>query len=767
VVSGAGVKLLRDAAQTAQTTTDARGEFAFQSVAEGRYQIEVTAAGFEVRRTDPTFVGSPVLRITLQIGPLQQDVVVSAAATEQPESQVGSSVTVINAETLQQLGKTDVLEALRLVPGTHIVQIGARGGPTSLFIRGGNSNFNKVLIDGVPANDVGGAFDFAQLTTTGVESVEVLRTANSVLYGSDALSGVVSIITKRGRSRIPDATFSLDGGNLNTFRQVASAGGAVRRFDYFSELSHLGTDNDVPNNKYRNTTYVGRFGAFAGTNTDISGTVRWTDTKYGSPNAFSYYGIADDAVQDNSLWSATIWANSQINNRVRTTVRFGSAGQTLDFVDPAPTGEPSDPFGFGPNYLGNQVTIAGANGYTTSGRAIMTFGGSTYPSASQSSADRQLVSGQVDYQVSPSFEVSSGGRYEHENGASTFGNPPEITRNNGGAFVEGRVSAGNRVSLTGGVGVEHNAIFGNVATPRVSVAVFAHNASGTSNVGESKLTFNAGKGIKSPSLFQEQSSLFAIIPAGSPLSGNVSPVGPERSRGFDAGIEQGFWRGRARARVAYFRNEFFDLLEFVDKNVLPQLGVPVDVANATQFGASVNSQSFDAQGVETSGEVAFARVKVVGSYTFLDAEVQESLGGGALSPAFNPAFPDVPIGAFSPLIGALPFRRPANSGTLMVSYTQGPAQVALSGHFVGKQDDSTFLTDEFFGNSLLLPNHNLDDSFQKVDLSGSYVFARRIRWYITLENLLNQKYQAAAGYPALPTTVRTGVTLQLGGGATP
>ena len=366
VVSGASATLIRDGQQVAQASTDARGEFAFQSLDEGRYQVEVTAAGFEARRTDPAFAGAAVLRITLQIGPLQQDVVVSAAATELPESQVGSSVSVIDSQTLQLLGKVDVLETLRTVPGVQVAQSGARGGTASLFVRGGNANFNKVLIDGMPANDVGGAFDFAQLTTSGVESVEVLRASNSVLYGSDALSGVVNITTKRGRSRIPEASYSIDGGNLSTVRQAAGIGGAVKRFDYFSEVSHFRTDNDLPNNQYRNTTYAGRFGVLAGTNTDISGTVRWTDTKYGSPNAFTFYGIADDASQDNTLTYTSVSAVSQISSRLRTTVRFGSADQKLHYVDPSPTGEPSDPFGFGVNYLGDNVTIRGANGYTVS-----------------------------------------------------------------------------------------------------------------------------------------------------------------------------------------------------------------------------------------------------------------------------------------------------------------------------------------------------------------------------------------------------------------
>lgn len=762
VVSGAAVVLLRDGGQVSRTSSDARGDFSFDNLTDARYQLEVSAQGFETRRTEPMFAGAAVIRVALQIGPLRQDVVVTAAATALPESQVGSAVTVIDSQTLTDLGKVDVLEPLRLVPGAQIAQNGGRGGTASLFIRGGNATFNKVLIDGVPANDIGGTFDFAQLATAGVQNVEVLRGANSVLYGSDALTGVVNIVTKRGRSRVPEAGYSIDGGNLGTFRQAASIGGAANRFDYFSEISHFTTDNDIANNNFRNVTYAGHFGAIAGANTDISGTIRWTDTSTGSPNAFDYFAIADDSTQDNSLKYAAVSATSQWTGRLRTIGRFGVMDQNTHYVNPSPTGTPFDPFGFGANYLGDTVTITGANGYSTTGRAILDFGGS-YPSIFDSTATRQLLSGQADYQVNPAFAVSGGGRYEHEHGTSDSGSVEETTRNNGGGFIEGRVSAGNRLYVSGGGGFEHNAVFGNVATPRVSVAVYARNPSSTSNLGETRLFFNAGKGIKASSLLQEQSSLAALIPPASPLAGRIPDVGPERSRGFDFGVEQGFWRGRSRLRLSYFKNEFTDLIQFVSSTVLPQLGVPPDVANATAFGAYVNSSSFDAQGLEASGETVFGPVKMAASYMFLDAEVTKSLSGGALSPSFNPAFPDVPIGAFEPLVGARPFRRPTHSGNLLVSYGRGPAQITLSAYFSGKQDDSTFLTDEFFGSAMLLPNHNLLDTYQKVDVSASYRVHRSIRWYVTAENLLNQEYQSAAGFPALPTTVRTGVTISVGG----
>jgi len=143
--------------------------------------------------------------------------------------------------------------------------------------------------------------------------------------------------------------------------------------------------------------------------------------------------------------------------------------------------------------------------------------------------------------------------------------------------------------------------------------------------------------------------------------------------------------------------------------------------------------------------------------------VTKSLSGGVLAPAVNPAFPNIEIGQYAPLVGARPFRRPTNSGSLMVKLANGPLQVVLAGYFSGKQDDSTFLSDEFFGYSMLLPNHNLDAGFQKIDLSAAYALHPRARWYVSIENLLNRDYEGGAGFPALPATLRTGITLTVGG----
>ena len=173
-------------------------------------------------------------------------------------------------------------------------------------------------------------------------------------------------------------------------------------------------------------------------------------------------------------------------------------------------------------------------------------------------------------------------------------------------------------------------------------------------------------------------------------------------------------------RAAYFHNEFDDLIEYVSKAVLPELGIPPAAVNATQFGAYVNSQSFKAQGLELSGEVQAGReLRLTASYTYLDAVVLKSLSGGVLSPAINPAFPNTPIGQYSPLVGARPFRRPTNSGTLTASYSKGPA----AGWYlrcVCRQGGRQYLPERcFLRKFLLLPNKDLVAAYQKVDLSAA------------------------------------------------
>jgi len=765
-VPAAKVALVRDGKTIADTTSGKSGEFSFTGVESGRYRLAVEASGFKAQTTRAFFVaggGRAAVDVALAIG-LKQDVLVTASATEETVAQTGAPVAVIDRQTLDDLAKPSVAEALRLVPGAHVIQAGGRGGTTSLFVRGGASNFNKVLIDGVPVNDIGGAFNYADLGVTGVERVEVLRDANSVLYGSDAMAGVVSLSTRRGQTATPELSASLDGGTLGTHREELSLGGTAQRFDYFGAYSHFNTDNDVPNNEYTNDSFAGRVGWALGHASDVSATLRHSRSDYGVPNAVELYGLADDSSQDTRSTYAALVAQSQLTPAWHGALRLAIFDDKYGFVNPAPTGEAFDAFGFGANYLGDTVTVRGANGTSATGRAILDYGG-VYPSPFTTTAQRQAAAAQTTYQIAPALAVTAGARFEHEEGTSLSSTLSTTTRDNYGSFLEARAKR-RRVYATAGLGYEHNAAFGSAWTPRLSAAVYVREPSATGAIGDTKLVFNVGRGIKAPNLSQEGSSLFRLMAAAaSNVTAPVEPIGPERSRSLDAGLEQGLAREQVRVRAAYFDNRYSDLIEFLSKTALIRLGVPAEVANATAFGAYVNSSSYRARGIETSAEALLGRtVRVVASYTYLDAEVSESFSSSALGPVENPQYPGVPIGAYGPLVGARPFRRPTHSASFLVTYAKGPAQVSLAGDLAGKSDDSTFLSDAFFGNSMLLPNHDLSDGYRKIDISGSYRVARsRVKLYFSVENLLDQHYTPTFGFPALPRTLRIGVSGTLGG----
>ena len=270
----------------------------------------------------------------------------------------------------------------------------------------------------------------------------------------------------------------------------------MKRFDYFSEYSYFTTDNDVPNNGYRNGTYAGRFGVMLGSGTDLSGTLRHIDGKFGSPNGFALYGIADDSTSDAELLVRQRPARSRSGPTAgRARSASARSGQTTLYVNPTPTGEPFDPFGFGANYLGQTVTLRGANGYDRS-----PAGRSSTSAAAVSPAVREPH--HAPHAVRPDHvprdrRPAHLGRRAASSGSRATAIPTTIrtpTRNNGGAFVEGRGSIGGRTHISAGVGVEHNAAFETAVTPRAvdGRRICATRARGA--VGDTKLVLQRRQG---------------------------------------------------------------------------------------------------------------------------------------------------------------------------------------------------------------------------------------------------------------------------------
>jgi vitamin B12 transporter len=751
VVKDAKVKLERGDTSAGETTTSDDGMFTFPPVSTARYHVEVQSPGFAPYTGPDIFVnsnGTTTMAVVLQITALKDQIVVSATGTELPISQVGNSVSLIDNQDIQAQNKLDVLENLRQVAGAQIVQTSERGGATSLFIRGGDSDFNKIMVDGVPANSIGGGFDFAQLSNSGVDSIEVLEGANSVLYGTDALAGVVNITTRQGTSSVPELTYSVDGGNFGTLNQSVSLGGAFHQFDYLTLFSRFDTRGSYPNDFFHNATYVGNFGWKVNSTTDARMIYRSNWTDLGTPNGILFYAIPDATLQrnQNTYLSGTI--QNQTTSRWHNLVRFAFAQFNSVSTDPFQVGM-IDANG---DSLGNLVTIRGANGYSVTGQAILDFAGS-YPEIYPVYEARRSAYLQSDYNFFKEWTATFGFRYEHEDGSG-------YTRDNYSYFTEVHGNVGHRLYLTGGLGLEDNAVFGVAASPQVSAAYYLRRPSGSSFLAETKLRFNFGKGIKEASTYEQGNQLYALLTPAERAQYGVSPVGPERSRDLDTGIQQGLWHGRSRLELTYFQNRFYNLLTYLDPTALVSVGVNPGAAAASEFGAYVNASSETFKGAQAQFVTELGHgLRFQANYTYLDGVVTKTFG----APAINPAFPGILIGAFDPLLGARPFGRPPHSGSFALYYTRHKFTGAFTGYLVSRSDDSTFLDDANYGNTLLLPNRNLNPAYQKLDLSGRYAIRPYVSVFTSVENLLSEHYQPVFGFPALPFTIRGGLAFTIGG----
>ena len=769
VVRGATVDVIAHHERLSTLSTDRRGHYSVSVPAAGSYEIRVSAPGFKTAVADNLAVRNSeesIRDFTLRLDTLSEEVTVTATATPTLESHLGAAVSVLGSNQLA--GTDEVQESLRWIPGVQMTQTGQVGGTTALYIRGGNSDANKVLMDGIPMNDLGGAVEFADISSSALARAEVLRGPNSSVYGADAMAGVVSLTTRSGSTPLPEVTYVGDGGNFSTFHNEANVGGKWKAADYFADFSRLDTSNSIPNNRFHIGTASGNFGWSLAPNASLRATVRHDQLAGGQPNAILLYGIPDDTRQANedSYFGATF--ETQTTAAWHNLVRYGGLRLRSEYTDFAPTGIPFYTEEMLQGYLGAPVTVHGANGYTVSGQAIFQYP-EQYPNTYATSTDRDSVYAQSDYLVRRHLLVLGGFQYEDERGYS--GVPTNsIERRNSSYTLLFQGDIKGRLFYTLGTGVEDNDLFGVVPTPRASLAYLLKQPNQSGVLGGTRLRASFGKGIKEPSIFEQTDSLYdqlAALPNGNQLIAqyHVGQIGPEWSRTYDGGVEQELLHGRAKLAITYFHNEFTNGIEYIPSQGLIDLGVPTSVAAAASYGATVNSQAFRAQGVELEAQAQVSRgLFVRGGYTYLDAVVQRSFSSDAIGPTYNPNFPTIPIGAYSPLIGARPFRRAPHSGYFGVSYAHARFFSLLTGTLVGRRDDSDFLAND--GNympTMLLPNRNLDSAYQRLDLSASYQVSPRIQITSRFQNLLSERYSEAFGYPALPFTFRSGVQLTLGG----
>ncbi len=774
-VPNASVELLDAAGKVTLTIASAPdGTYAFPIPTSGNYRLRITAPTFRTTLTPPIFLsatGDQTKDLTLNTPTYSEQITVTASGTPTPLAQSGAPITILN-QAADYSQSPELQQPLRLVPGVQLTQAGQTGAVTSLFIRGADSDAAKILLDGTPLNDIGGAVNFANLASVGVSRIEVLREPNSALYGSDALSGVVNLTTTRGSSPLPTLSYAVDGGNYGFFRQEAALSGAQHKFDYFNAFARLNTSNSIAADAFHNATFAGNYGFAPNTATDLRVTIRHLATNGGQPNATALYGIPDDASASEHDLYLNAALNHQTAQRWHNELQYGHErlrSQSSDY------GEAGLPDGFG-DTLGAPVTLTGANGYTVSGQAFFYFAGSSYPNFFNTATDRDFGYAQTDYKFTPHLTGLAAFRYEDERGNTIYnandGFPPTPSAVDHGNYSYTLQLAGDlrsRLFYTLGSGVEDNAVYGKALTPRVSLAYYLVRPSGQSFLSGTKLHVSFGKGLKGPNVGQQTSSLFDVLLASAPeiiAADNIHRLGAEYSRTYDLGLEQQFAGGRARLNLTFFHNEFTNGFQYVSTDALISLGVPQEAAVATGYGAYTNSQAFRALGFESELEYRLANhLFARAGYTYLDAVVQHSFSSDALAPSFNTNsnFAAIPIGIYAPLDGARPFRRAPHTGYFALQYTSRRLDTQLSGTLVGRRDDSTFLTDANFGNSLLLPNRNLDGAYQRLELTTTYRINDHISTYANLQNLLNEHYQEAFGYPALPFNLRGGFKFTLGG----
>jgi len=285
------------------------------------------------------------------------------------------------------------------------------------------------------------------------------------------------------------------------------------------------------------------------------------------------------------------------------------------------------------------------------------------------------------------------------------------------------------------------------------------------------LRANGATGVQEPTLEDQFTSLSTLLDETGNESAittyNIRPISAERSRTFDIGLDQSIVGQKLILKADYFHNQFSHQIERLAPNGLEEFfGIPANIALQIP-STSLNSLAYIARGYEAELQYQpLPRLFLRGGYTYLNSQVEQSFTSDNVTPAFNPELPGIPIGALSPIVGNRPFRLPPDTGYFAVQYTSKKVSAAISGAFASRSDDSTFQlhNDRNGGNTLLLPNRNLDFGYAKLDLNILYYATRHVTAFTQLDNLLSQQHIGPIGYPGLPFTIRAGMKIRIGGG---
>lgn len=797
-VTGARVVLLCNGKAVAAAASTADGSFQITTGCEGRFFLVVSAKSFRQLHT-PDFYAGPLdsveRNLVLEPEWVRQSIVVTATGTPTPQTQTGADISVISPLDLAL--SDDLVSNLRLMPGTFIAQDGQRGAQTSLFVRGGDSDSNQVVLDGVNISDMGGRFDFGPLSATAIESAEVYRGPNSSLYGADAASGVVSLVTPHGTTNFPSILFQGDAGNFNTSREELTLAGARNKLDYLGALSWLQTANSIPMNQYHVATSAANLGWQPNGSTQIRASLHYGVDATGVPGAWDFYQVADDRKEaDQNLYGSASLDN-QTTPGFHNRFQYGLARKreqsqqwyAAGICVPAGSCDGAPDSFTGGNLYGQPITIQGANGYSATGPALLNYSaanGSIYPNRLDLISNRDQFLYQGDLHLTPHVQLLAAFHYANERVAErepVYFIDESLNVSNYDYVFGMHGDFKNRVFYTLRGSEEHFQLFGNSFSPNAGLSFFALRPragvfSGT------KLNVSFAQGVREPALTEQFGSLYNVLETNGGQATiqqlGISPIQAPTTRTWQGGGEQAFWGQHIIFRVDYFHNEFGRAIESVGAGLVPTLlpnlspqqqqALEATLQSENAYSLTLNSLAFRAQGIESTVESGFGKyIFLRGGYTYLDSVVQRSFSGdnAALLGGYGPTFNGIPVGIYSPLKGARPFRRPPHTGFFTASYAGRNLTAVFTSAFASRSDDSTFLgySDINQGNSLVLPNRNLDFGYAKLDLGGSYQLLPWLAVYARAENLLSQQHIAPIGYPSLPMSFRTGLRIKWGPGS--
>ena len=503
-------------------------------------------------------------------------IVVTATPVPLPAGALGNHVSVLEGDLLRARGVTRVADALQLATGLSVARNGSFGSQAAVFVRGGESDYVLVLLDGVPVNQPGGAVDLAGLTIENVERIEIVRGPASGLYGSDAAAGVVQIITRRGGDGFAGSA-TVRGGSFGSTDAVVDLRGGSDAGAFSLSLARYDTDGILElNNGHRNVTLSGRADIRIDEASAARVTARLLDRKYRFPTDDT--GAPVDTNQ--STFSEEASLGIEVDRRLGGGFELRGLVALHDVdsgTDDAPDG-PNDNVGFfGFQSLDAMRRMSGdlrAN-YRTSGTTVFTVGV------------------EADHQRIRSFSES----------LSDFGTDvgrSDETRANQAGYLHAATTLG-RLSLNGGVRFEDNELFGSFVSFQGGGA--AALSEGT------RVRFAAGRGIKEPTFFESFATGFA--------TGNPD-LEPERSFSWELGVQQNL--GPAEVDVTWFDQSFEDLIQYT-------FSPPEE--NGPNF---YNVAAADARGLELELNVPIGAVDAAAGWTWLHTEVTDSgfqQGGGA------------------------------------------------------------------------------------------------------------------------------------------